>query len=361
MDGENLPRGVSRPCLRDGERRYFLSSAGPAVIGRQSCAILLSDPRVAPQHARISPSRQGFVLEALGGEVQVNGAVLSVPALLRPGDAVEIGPARLVYEGPEPVEAEAARAGFDQIFERARESVVAIRCGQAQGSGFFVKADGLLVTNRHVVGYEREVQVQTAEGHQEPGFVVRAFPEVDLAFVRIDGKGRPALPLAAAGSVRVGQAVLALGHPRGLSNTLTRGIVSAVDREIRGSLYLQTDASIGSGSSGGPLLNEYVEVVGVATLGLGEGQGLNFAVPAEAVRRRLERLRSEEARLQQGRGVYCVVCGLLSAGGAYCPGCGVELEKKGTAPTPPGPVSCARCSKVLSPGDQFCSGCGLQV
>lgn len=361
MDGAIHRRDASRPCLRDGERRYFLSPAGPAVIGRQSCAILLSDPGVAPQHARISPSRQGFVIEALGGQVLVNEAPLSAPALLRPGDAVGIGPARLVYEGPEPADPQAVRAGFDQIFEQARESVVAVRCGQALGSGFFVRADGLLITNRHVVGYEREVLVQTADGRQEPGAVVRAFPEVDLAFVRIDGGNRPVLPLAPEGSVRVGQAVLALGHPHGLSNTLTRGIISAVDREVRGSLYLQTDAAISSGSSGGPLLNEYVEVVGVATLGMGEGQGLNFAVPAEVVLRRLERLRSEEARLQKGRGVYCVVCGLLSAGGAYCPGCGVELGEKRGAAARLQPAACARCSKMLSPGDQFCSGCGLQV
>ena len=351
-----------RPALFDGQRRYYLSTAGPTLVGKQGCAILLSAGDVAPQHARLVPGRRGFAIEAVGGEVKVNGSPIAHAVDLSPGDEIGLGSITLTYEGP--LEANQDQVlSYDQLFEKVKSAVVGIRTSTGLGSGFFAHSSGLIVSNRHVVGYDHEVQVQLANGKQIQGRAVRAFPEIDLAFLRTDLAPTLVPPLAAAGSSRVGQAVLVIGHPMGLANTLTRGIISAVNREVMGNVYLQTDAAINPGNSGGPLFNELGEVVGVATMGLNQSQGLNFAIPVEMVQRKMQQFANEESRVQRGQGVYCVVCGYFSAGGVYCPNCGVTLAEYSQEKTATGntPAQCPQCGKVLNPGDQFCSSCGRHI
>lgn len=357
------PETPVRPALFDGQRRYFLSTASPTLIGQKGCAILLSGEGIMPQHAKLVPARAGFTVESVGGEVQVNGNVITAPKALMPGDEVTLGSIILKYEGPDPAVIQAQALSYDQLFEKVKGSVVGIRVGPGLGSGFFAHDSGLIVSNRHVIGYEREVEVYLADGSQVKGKVVRAFPEMDVAFIRV--KIVPTLVplLAAAGSSRAGQAVLVIGYPKGLSNTLTRGIISAVNREVMGNVYLQTDAAINPGNSGGPIFNDLGEVIGVATMGLSESQGLNFAIPADQVQRRMELFLSEEARVQHGQGVYCNICGYFGFGGVYCPNCGVNLEDQNSsrAVQPASPPQCANCGKALNPGDQFCSSCGTHV
>lgn len=357
-----------KPILRDGQRQYLLNSVAPTLIGRQGCAILLGGTEVAPKHARVVPSRKGFVIEAMEGEVIINDAVLASPRLLQPGDALRFGTVVMTYEGPglEDNSLEVGRLEYDELFQRVKDCVVGIQHGGGSGSGFFVHPDGIIVSNRHVVGYERTVRVQLVDGRQLRGRVMRAFPEVDLAFIRVEGVKPVVPPLAPAGSVQVGQAVLVIGHPMGLANTLTRGIISAVNREVMGNVYLQTDAPVNPGNSGGPIFNDYGEVLGVATMALRRGQGLNFAVPAEQVAFRLARFLSEAARVQAGRGVYCNVCGLYSAGGSYCPACGVafavtdpDINDARFNPVPA--LSCTNCGNPLNPTDRFCSACGTRT
>jgi hypothetical protein len=349
--------------LFDGQRRYFLSTSGPTIIGQKACAIMLSSPGVALQHARLTPGRSGFTVETAGGEVLVNGQLIAAPTLLKPGDTLKIGESTLTYEGPAVSSAPEQKLSYDELFEKVKGAVVGIHTATGLGSGFFVHPSGLLATNRHVVGYERAVSVQLADGKQVPGRVVRSFPELDLAFVRLDSPAPFTPPFAPPGLIRVGQAVLVIGHPRGLSNTLTRGIISAVNREVMGNTYLQTDAAINPGNSGGPIFNELGEIVGMAAMGIGQSQGLNFAIPADLVRRRSEQFLAEEKRVAQGQGVYCFVCGYFGIGGAYCPNCGVGLERPTTpqAAAPAGPAPCKNCGKSLNPGDLFCPACGTRV
>jgi S1-C subfamily serine protease len=355
-----------KPALFDGQRRYILSTSGPTMVGRQSCAILLSNPGVALQHARLNPTRSGYTLEMVGGDVFINGLLITSPTLLKPGDNVKIGEATLIYEGPAVSEILREQSlSYDALFDKVKGSVVGIRTHQGLGSGFFVHASGLLVTNRHVVEYEREVSVYSLEGKQFTGWVVRAFPEIDLAFVRVEGASPLVPPFSPSAMTRVGQAVLVIGHPMGLTNTLTKGIISAINREVMGNIFLQTDAAINPGNSGGPLFNELGEVVGVAAMGIGHSQGLNFAIPVELVQRRMEQFMGEEARVKRGQGVYCIVCGFFSTGGTYCPNCGVSVTEgspiaSGNLPTKPH-VTCANCGKPLNPGDQFCPNCGNRV
>lgn len=354
----NQTDGIKRPVLIDGQRRYFLSTAAPTFIGRQGCAILLNGEGVFNRHAVVTPVRGGFTLQAIDGQVCVNSAMITGAVVLKPGDQIQFGSACLTYEGTSTTEGTAsAKLTHEDLYEKNRPCIICVRASNGLGSGFLIKGDGLVVTNRHVVGYEKEVEIQFSDGRSGLGKVIRSFPEIDLAFIRVSGAPPTSLVLAEAINIRVGQAVLVIGHPLGLSHSLTRGIVSALNREIMGNVYLQTDASISPGNSGGPIINEYGEVVGIATFSMQNGQGLNFAIPAETIRQRLNRVLAEESRLLAGQGVYCPVCGALSRGGSFCPNCGVRFEIT-EEQCVPAQKMCSKCGKQLNQADRFCSDCG---
>jgi len=166
------------------------------------------------------------------------------------------------------------------------------------GTGFFVSADGDLITNAHVVAGARRVRVRlTGAGtvdHKMRGRLVDAEVvgvdrETDLALLKLPGTW-PHLELADSSLLRQGQIVLAFGNPRGLENSVTMGVVSATARQIHpdaAQAYIQTDAPINPGNSGGPLVNTHGDVVGVNTFiytESGGSEGLGFAIPSSLVR-----------------------------------------------------------------------------
>jgi serine protease Do len=156
------------------------------------------------------------------------------------------------------------------------------RVEKGVGSGFILKEDGLIVTNNHVVRGADKLTVTFSDGRKLQGKVVGADPGTDLALVKVDGHNLPTLKLAAADKLRVGQYVVAVGSPLGLQQTVTTGILSAIDRTIGLNArvgFLQTDAAINPGNSGGPLLNMRGEVIGVNTAIAARGQGIGFAIP----------------------------------------------------------------------------------
>jgi S1-C subfamily serine protease len=168
---------------------------------------------------------------------------------------------------------------LEDVVGRASAAVVAIETPSGRGTGFFVTAD-LLVTNAHVVQGHSFVTVRLAGGRTTPGRVERSAPDVDLATVRASAKAdeMQILQLGAAGRVRPGQEVLAIGSPLGLQNTVTRGIVSAI-RDAGGVQLIQTDAAINPGNSGGPLIDRDGRVIGVNTMKLARGaESIGFAV-----------------------------------------------------------------------------------
>jgi len=175
------------------------------------------------------------------------------------------------------------------------------RQSKGLGTGFLVEEGGLIVTNNHVVEGADEVDVQLADERVFAAKVVGADPVTDLALVRIDGKGFPALPLGNSAGVEVGDWVVAIGNPFGLSHTVSVGIVSAKGRtrdEVpidQGGYYdfLQTDASINPGNSGGPLLDLSGRVVGVNTAIRGDAQGIGFAIPIDMVKQLLPLLKRD--------------------------------------------------------------------
>jgi serine protease Do len=168
---------------------------------------------------------------------------------------------------------------------------------QGAGSGFIISKDGLIVTNNHVVEGAKEVTVTLANKEEYPAKVVGRDPKTDIALLKIQPKGT--LPVAGLGDsdrLRVGEWVVAVGNPFGLSNTVTAGIVSAKGRVIGAGPYddfIQTDASINPGNSGGPLFNLQGEVVGINTAIIPNGQGIGFAVPVNLVKNLLPQLEAK--------------------------------------------------------------------
>jgi S1-C subfamily serine protease len=182
--------------------------------------------------------------------------------------------------------------------------------GGGVGSGFVVNGEGEVATNAHVVTTgegeairrARDVYVEFADGNQVPAEIVGADPNADIALLRIDPSGlklRP-LPLGESSSVEVGEPVAAIGSPFGERQSLSVGVISAIDRSINSLTSfdiagaIQTDAAINPGNSGGPLVDGEGRVVGVnqqIKTTSGGGEGVGFAVPVDAVKRSLEMLR----------------------------------------------------------------------
>jgi serine protease Do len=172
------------------------------------------------------------------------------------------------------------------------------RFGQAQGSGFFISSDGYLVTNNHVVEKASEVEIVTDDGRTLEAKVIGTDPKTDLALLKADGRDLPFVKLAPA-APRIGDWVLAVGNPFGLGGTVTAGIVSAKHRDLGAGPYddfIQIDAAVNRGNSGGPTFNLKGEVVGVNTAIFspsGGNVGLAFAIPASTVQLVVDQLKQD--------------------------------------------------------------------
>jgi hypothetical protein len=165
------------------------------------------------------------------------------------------------------------------IAARVLPAVVTIRTGQSLGTGFVVRSDGWIATNLHVITGGPRVRITLRDEREfEVVELLAASPEHDLALVRVEARGLRTVPLGDSQAMRPGDPVVAIGNPLGLEDTVSNGLVSA-RRRINGSEVLQVSAPIAAGSSGGPLLNERGEVVGVTTAVVQGGQNLNFGVP----------------------------------------------------------------------------------
>ncbi len=181
---------------------------------------------------------------------------------------------------------------------------------QGQGSGVIVSANGYIITNNHVIAGAVDVEVLLADRRQFQGRVVATDPKTDVAVVKIEAEGLPVIPWGDSGTLTVGDFVLAIGNPLGLSQTVTFGIVSAVGRADVGVAdyedFIQTDAPINPGSSGGALVNTRGELIGINTAiasTTGGNVGVGFAIPSNMARAALHSL------LKTGR----VVRGFLGA------------------------------------------------
>ena len=165
------------------------------------------------------------------------------------------------------------------------------RVNTSVGSAVVIDAEGYLVTNFHVVRLANEIRLQLADGRIANPQLIGVDAETDLALLKVDLGPLPAMPLGRSDQLRIGDIVLAIGNPYGLTKTVTQGIVSATSRGVLGMLtfenFIQTDAAINEGNSGGALINTNGQLVGINTAVLMQDastEGIGFAIPVDLVR-----------------------------------------------------------------------------
>jgi len=272
--------------------------------------------RFTSPHALVVALATAGVIGAVGA-----GAYTSARAVNAPTNAASVAPAAMVTlpdfstitsrDGPavvnisvtgtaKPSDAEAAAEmqGVDpddpmfqffrrfqgQMGPRGQQRDVPVR---AQGSGFIVSPDGIIMTNAHVVKDAKEVTVKLTDRREYRAKVLGADAKTDIAVLKIDAKNLPTLALGNTKDLKVGEWVLAIGSPFGFESTVTAGVVSAKGRSLPDDSYvpfIQTDVAVNPGNSGGPLLNTRGEVVGINSQiysRSGGYQGLSFAIPID--------------------------------------------------------------------------------
>jgi serine protease Do len=249
-------------------------AGGAYTIGRETRSVALAEPHDAPAASRQPASLPSFAdLAARVAPAVVNIRVTSVAKTEFPDQLFG-------QDFPFP--------GFHfQIPQQPRQFK-----RQGTGSGFIIRKDGVILTNNHVIDNAQEITVTLTDKQQYRAKVLGRDPKTDLAVIKIDPK-TSSLPVATLGNshaLRVGDWVMAIGNPFGLTNTVTTGIVSAKGRTIGAGPYddfIQTDASINPGNSGGPLFNMAGEVVGINTAIFSQGGGnigIGFAIPVDLVK-----------------------------------------------------------------------------
>ena len=198
---------------------------------------------------------------------------------------------------------------FNRFFGQPRQNQPESDTVQVGGTGFFITADGYILTNNHMVEKDKttNVTVTTLGGKEYNAEIVGTDPSTDLALLKIQAKDMPFAELGDSGLVKVGEWVLAIGNPLGMEHTVTAGIVSYKGRQIDTQSYqdfIQTDAAINRGNSGGPLLNMKGEVIGInstiLTSGFAGNIGIGFAIPSSIAKKVVVQLK-EKGRVIRGR------------------------------------------------------------
>lgn len=220
-------------------------------------------------------------------------------AVSRAGPAVvNIYTARVVASAP--------NAAFGNPLLRQNPAQVRRRVEGSLGSGVILDSEGHLVTNHHVVQGADQIRVQLADGRVATPTIVGTDPDTDLAVLRVDVENPPVMPMGRSNVLRAGDVVLAIGNPFGLSQTVTQGIVSATGRGRLGVTdfedFIQTDAAINFGNSGGALINTDGELIGINTAVLAQTMGtdgISFAIPVNMVRGVMDQI-IEHGRVRRG-------------------------------------------------------------
>jgi S1-C subfamily serine protease len=232
-------------------------------------------------------------------------------------------------------------------------SVVQIDTTEGLGSGVVYDASGLVMTNAHVVGTASTVTVRTADGKSHSGQVLGADTGTDIAVVRVSGLSAPAATLSQAKPM-VGQMSVAVGSPFGLTQTVTSGIVSAVNRPVdndKGVVVnmIQTDASINPGNSGGALADRVGQIIGINTAifsQTGENNGIGFAIPIATAKNAADKIVAGQSVAKAGLGLTGPSTTPNGASGAYV-----------KSVTPGGPAD----SAGIQPGDLITAVDGTQI
>ena len=262
-----------------------------------------------------------------------------------------------------------------ELFEGIVQGIFYITTPECVGTGFLVRRDGLVITNYHVVEGHIRVSLQPHAGLNVRGEVIMADIEQDLAAIRvIPGaaiQDLPVLPIGVSRDVRVGDEVVAIGHPeQSAAFSLCRGIVSALSHVSGNDFLMQANLSINSGNSGGPLLKASGLVVGMVsstpnTCDRNRVEGISFAIPADLLSDFVARIPDLSKGLSGF--LYCRICGHLGPRSPYCSHCGSPAEvnegsewpDSGTAVSP-SDQKCAVCDTTNPSGNRYCKACGVR-
>ncbi|MGA2363602.1 MAG: Do family serine endopeptidase [Candidatus Aminicenantales bacterium] len=196
---------------------------------------------------------------------------------------------------------------WDRFFGQQRPRQQQEQPVVAQGTGFFISPDGYILTNNHIVEKAEKVTVNTVQGKEYEAKVVGTDSMTDIALLKIEAKDLPFAELGDSAQMKVGEWVLAIGNPYGLDHTVTAGIVSAKGRDLGDPStyqdFIQTDAAINRGNSGGPLINMKGEVIGITSnifTPTGGNIGIGFAIPSNMARKVVVQLK-EKGRVTRGK------------------------------------------------------------
>ncbi|MBK8596239.1 MAG: trypsin-like peptidase domain-containing protein [Holophagales bacterium] len=231
------------------------------------------------------------------------------------------------------------------------------RRSESLGSGVVLDGSGIVVTNDHVISGASKIIVTTADGRELEAELLGADADNDLAVLKVDGKGLKPVRVGTTADLMIGETAIAVGNPFGLSNTVTTGIVSALQRTVKGegrtyTDFIQTDAAINPGNSGGALCNVLGELIGINTAIVGGANTIGFAIPVERVRR----IADDLLRFGEVKPVWIGVRGTtLTAGRARPSARGLGMRVRSVYPSSPADVA------RLEPGDVVLSLNGRTV
>lgn len=252
-----------------------------------------------PSLSSVLPASQETIAQAVSPPSLLIDDNFIAAAVNRVGPSVvRIDASRTVSGSADPLERRLFKRFFeDEPPEGSQSPQLPERFEQGTGSGFILSADGQLLTNAHVVEGADQVNVTLKDGRTFTGEVVGIDSVTDVAVIKIEATDLPIAPLGTAENLLPGQWAIAIGNPLGLDNTVTAGIISALDRTSnqvgiteKRVQFIQTDAAINPGNSGGPLLNADGEVIGMNTAIRANAQGLGFAIPIETAKRIADQL-----------------------------------------------------------------------
>ncbi|RMG84188.1 MAG: serine protease [Bacteroidetes bacterium] len=211
------------------------------------------------------------------------------------------------------------------IITQYQDVLIQIATPYSTGTGFYLRSPNLVVTNEHVVRDNREVVIEGARLPKQLARVLFTDQKLDLAFLEMPAKADlPEVRLSAGSEVKAGDRVIALGHPFGVKFSVTQGIISNSAHEQDGVRYLQHDAALNSGNSGGPLVNTAGEVIGVNTFVVREGENMGFSLPVEYLAELLDLYADHAGKIA----ARCLSCSNLvledTIEDTYCPHCGAR-------------------------------------
>jgi serine protease Do len=216
---------------------------------------------------------------------------------------------------------------MQEVIERFRNVVIQIATPYSTGTGFYLREPNLIVTNEHVVRGNRQVVITCAALRKCVSRVLFTDPRYDLAFLEApDQLELPSVPFFPAQEPVQGDTVIAVGHPFGLKYTSTQGIISNTDHEVGDISYLQHDAALNPGNSGGPLLNDQGEIIGINTFVVRDGENIGFSLPVSYLQEAVEGYQGGRPEV----GTRCASCGHFSfestIDGKYCGNCGAKVQ-----------------------------------